>query len=307
VLTAFLGYVLVSLALMVDLGRPYNIWHPLIMWNPHSVMFEVGWCVMCYTTVLALEFSPIVLERFNLHKPLKYIRKALIPIVIAGVVFSTLHQSSLGSVYLIVPTKLHPFWYSPLLPAFFFLSAIAVGLAMTIFESSLSAKHFGRQLELHILKDLGRALMVVLIVYSVLRVEDLIHRGVLRQVLVSGYERNLFLLEVALALLIPIVLLSFRKVRETPGGLYLASVITLLGFVTNRLNVAVTGMEASAGVRYVPRWTEVAVTAAMVGAGFAIFGMAAKYLPIFPDEHAAEPVAGEQKVAAPAVVMQNAD
>jgi Ni/Fe-hydrogenase subunit HybB-like protein len=210
-------------------------------------------------------------------------------------------------VYLIVPTKLHPFWYSPLLPAFFFLSAIAVGLAMTIFESSLSAKHFGRQLELHILKDLGRALMVVLIVYSVLRVEDLIHRGVLRQVLVSGYERNLFLLEVALALLIPIVLLSFRMVRETPGGLYLASVITLLGFVTNRLNVAVTGMEASAGVRYVPRWTEVAVTAAMVGAGFAIFGMAAKYLPIFPDEHAAEPVAGEQKVAAPAVVMQNAD
>jgi Ni/Fe-hydrogenase subunit HybB-like protein len=299
--------VLVSIALMVDLGRPYNIWHPLIMWNPHSVMFEVGWCVMCYTTVLALEFSPIVLERFNMVKPLKYIRKALIPIVIAGVIFSTLHQSSLGSVYLIVPTKLHPFWYSPLLPAFFFLSAIAVGLAMTIFESSMSAKHFGRQLELHILQDLGRALMVVLIVYSVLRVEDLVHRGVFKQLFVPGYERNLFLLEVALALVIPIVLLSFRKVRETPGGLYLASVSTLLGFVTNRLNVAVTGMEASAGVRYIPRWTEIAVTAAMVGAGFAIFGLAAKYLPIFPEEHEAEPVRADSKTAAPVVVMQDAD
>jgi Ni/Fe-hydrogenase subunit HybB-like protein len=306
-LTAFLGYLLVCGALMFDLGKPYNIWHPLIMWNPHSVMFEVGWCVMLYTTVLALEFSPMVLERFNLQKPLKYIRKALIPIVIAGVILSTLHQSSLGSVYLIVPTKLHPFWYSPLLPAFFFLSAVAVGLAMTIFESSLSAKHFGRQLELHILKDLGRALMVVLLVYSVLRVEDLVHRGVLKQVLVAGYERNLFLLEIALALVIPIVLLAFRKVRETPGGLYLASVCTLLGFVTNRLNVAVTGMEASAGVRYLPRWTEVAVTAAMVGAAFAIFGLAAKYLPIFPEEHEGEPVVAEQKDVAPVAVMQNAD
>ncbi|MGB9106325.1 MAG: Ni/Fe-hydrogenase cytochrome b subunit [Terriglobales bacterium] len=307
VLTAFLGYVLVSVALMVDLGRPYNIWHPLIMWNPHSVMFEVGWCVMLYTTVLALEFSPIVLERFNLWKPIRYIRKALIPIMIMGVILSTLHQSSLGSVYLIVPTKLHPFWYTPLLPAFFFLSAVAVGLAMTIFESSMSARHFGRQLELHILKDLGRALMVVLIVYSVLRVEDLIHRGVLKQVLVAGYERNLFLLEIALALVIPIVLLSFRKVRETPGGLYLASVSTLLGFVTNRLNVAVTGMEASAGVRYIPKWTEIAVTAAIVGAGFAIFGVAAKYLPIFPEEHAAEPLPVEPRAAAPVVVMQDAD
>lgn len=287
VLTAFLGYVLVSVALMVDLGRPYNIWHPLIMWNPHSVMFEVGWCVMCYTTVLALEFSPIVLERFHWHKPLKYIRAALVPIVIAGVIFSTLHQSSLGTVYLIVPTKLHPFWYTPLLPAFFFLSAIAVGLAMTIFESTMSSKHFGRALELHILKDLGRALMVVLLVYSVLRFEDLLHRGVLHLLRVASYERNLFVLEILLALVIPIVLLAFRAVRESAGGLYLASVSTLLGFVTNRLNVAVTGMEQSVapGFRYVPKWTEIAVTAAMVAAGFAIFGLAAKYLPIFEDEH----------------------
>jgi Ni/Fe-hydrogenase subunit HybB-like protein len=308
VLTAFLGYMLVSVALMVDLGRPYNIWHPLIMWNPHSVMFEVGWCVMLYTTVLALEFAPIVLERFRLEKPLRIIRGISIPVVIAGVILSTLHQSSLGSVYLIVPTKLHPFWYTPLLPLFFFLSAVAVGLAMTIFESYMSARHFGRQLELHILKDLGRALMVVLIVYSVLRVEDFIHRGVLKQLLVAGYERNLLLLELALALVIPIVLLSFRKVRETPGGLYLASVSTLLGFVTNRLNVAVTGMEASAGVRYIPKWTEIAVTAAMVGAGFAIFGLAAKYLPIFPKESevpSPEPRVAETKEAE--VVMSNAD
>src|SRR6516164_3211047 len=183
ILTAFLGYVLVCVALLYDLGKPYNIWHPLIMRNPHSVMFEVAYCVMLYTTVLSLEFSPIVLERFNLQKPLKIVRAALIPLVILGVILSTLHQSSLGTLYLIMPEKLCPFWYSPLLPVFFFLSAIAVGLAMTIFESSMSSRHFGRQLELPILRDLGRGLVVVLALYGILKFEDLLHRGVVKQVL----------------------------------------------------------------------------------------------------------------------------
>jgi Ni/Fe-hydrogenase subunit HybB-like protein len=196
ILTAFLGYVLVCVALMYDLGRPYRIWHPLVMRNPHSVMFEVAYCVMLYTTVLSLEFSPIVLERSNLQKPLKIVRAALIPLVILGVILSTLHQSSLGTLYLIMPEKLHPLWYSPLLPVFFFISAIAVGLAMTIFESSLSAKYFGRQLELPILQELGRVLMVVLCVYGILRYEDLLHRGVLKLLAQPGYEMYLFWLEI---------------------------------------------------------------------------------------------------------------
>jgi Ni/Fe-hydrogenase subunit HybB-like protein len=287
VLTAFLGYVLVCVALMFDLGRPYRIWHPLVMRNPHSVMFEVAWCVMLYTSVLALEFSPIVLERFHLERPLQIIRKALILLVILGVILSTLHQSSLGTLYLIMPNKLHPFWYTPLLPVFFFLSAIAVGLAMTIFESSMSAKHFGRQLELPILQELGRVLLVVLSVYGILRIEDLVHRGVLQQLFAGAYHRyetSLFLLELALALVAPLALLSFRRVRATAGGLYLAAVLVVLGFITNRLNVSITGMESSAGLHYIPRWTEVAVTGGIIASGFALFGLAVKYLPIFPAE-----------------------
>lgn len=285
VLTAFLGYLLVCVALMYDLGKPYNIWHPLIMRNPHSVMFEVAWCVMLYTTVLTLEFSPVVLERFNLTKPLKIIHAVLIPLVICGVILSTLHQSSLGSLYLIMPEKLHPFWYSPLLPAFFFLSAIAVGLAMTIFESSMSSKHFGRQLELPILQELGRVLLVVLCVYGVLRFEDLLHRGVLTMALHPGYEMYLFWLEITLALILPIILLLQPKVRMTPGGLYLVAVMVVLGFITNRLNVSITGMEGAAETHYIPKWTELAVTGAIIAAGFALFGLATKYLPIFPEEH----------------------
>src|SRR5262252_1095818 len=294
ILTAFLGYVLVCVALLFDLGKPYNIWHPLIMRNPHSVMFEVAYCVMLYTTVLALEFSPIVLEHFNLQKPLKVVRAVLIPLVIGGVILSTLHQSSLGTMYLIMLEKLHPFWYTPLLPAFFFLSAIAVGLAMTIFESSMSAKHFGRQLELPILQQLGRVLVVVLGVIAILRFEDLLHRGVLRLTLKPGYEMYLFWLEITLGLILPLVLLSQKKIRTSPDGLYVIAVLVVLGFITNRLNVSITGLESSAGIHYVPKWTELAITAAIIAAGFALFGLAAKYLPIFPaEESPSQPKAKE--------------
>ena len=284
VLTAFLGYVLVVVALLFDLGRGYRIWHPLVMWNPRSVMFEVAWCVTLYTTVLSLEFAPIIFERLRLEKLIRIQHAIVIPLVIAGVMLSTLHQSSLGSLYLIVPEKLHPFWYSPLLPLLFFSSAICVGLAMTIFESSMSARHFGKHLEMSLLRKLGRALLVGLIVYSVLRIQDLFDRGALRLLAHGGYETGLFLLEITIGLALPIVLLLIPRVRESSGGLYLASVLVVLGFVTNRMNVAITGMEASTGVHYFPKWTEWAVTASIIGAGFAIFALAVKYLPIFASQ-----------------------
>jgi Ni/Fe-hydrogenase subunit HybB-like protein len=287
VLTAFLGYVLVCIALMYDLGRYYRIWHPLIMRNPHSVMFEVAYCVMLYTTVLALEFAPIVFEKFKMSKALRIIHAVSIPLVCVGVILSTLHQSSLGTLYLIMPNKLHPFWYTPLLPVFFFLSAIAVGLAMTIFESNMSSKYFHRQLEMPLLSELGRILVVVLMVYAVLRFEDLLHRGALKLLLQPGYERNLFLVEIVMGLLLPIGLLLQKRIRESPNGLYFAAVVTVLGFITNRLNVSITGIEGAAGMHYVPKWTEAAVTAAIIAAGFALFGAAAKYLPIFPEEEPA--------------------
>jgi len=164
---------------------------------------------------------------------------------------------------------------------------------MTIFESSMSSKYFHRQLELPILQELGRVLMVVLCVYGILRFEDLFHRGMLARTLQPGYEMYLFWLEISLSLLIPLSLLLQKKVRTTPGGLYLAAVLVVLGFITNRLNVSITGLESTAGMHYVPKWTEIAVTGAIIAAGFALFGLAVKYLPIFPEEeeHAAQPIA----------------
>src|SRR5579863_1187835 len=284
VLTAFLGYLLFIVGLLFDLGRPWFIWHQLIYMNPHSVMFEVGMCVMTYTTVLFFEFLPNVFERFNLNWPTKIIKKIYPVLIVVGILLSTLHQSSLGSLYLIMPSKLHPFWYSPALPFFFFASAVAVGLAMTIFESTQSAKALGRHLELPVLIQLGGALLVALWVNALLRFEDYFHRGMLGQIIKPSYEAYFLWLELMLAFVIPIALLSFKKVRLSADGLYWASVISLLGFITNRLNISLIGFETFVGHHYMPKWTEFSVTLMIIAMGFAMFAVAARYLPIFPEE-----------------------
>jgi Ni/Fe-hydrogenase subunit HybB-like protein len=298
ILTAFLGYLLVVVALAFDLGRPYRLWHPLIMWNPRSVMFEVGWCVTLYSTVLFLEFLPAVLERFGLHEVHRVLKSVMLPIVIAGVILSTLHQSSLGSLFLIMQAKLHPLWYTPLLPVLFYVSAIATGLAMTIFESWHSAKAFGRQLEFPLIQKMSRVLAVVIAVYLTMRFLDLYHRGALQTLNQPGAERWLFGLEIVL-MGVPMLMFFREKTREHPKAVYLGAVMFLLGFVTNRMNVSTTGMEASSGVHYFPKWTELAVTLAIIAAGFAVFQFAAKNLPIFEDpEHDESAAAQPQPVLA---------
>jgi len=281
ILTAFLSYSMFIASLIIDLGRPYRVWHPLVMWNHHSVMFETAWCVMLYTTVLCLEFLPVVLERLGLKRQLKWMHTIMVPLVIAGVLLSTLHQSSLGSLYLIVPGKLYPLWYSPLEPVFFFLSALCAGLAMTIFESWQANHAFGRRLELSLLTSIGRVLAVLLAFYLSLRGVDLVRRQAWHLLSLPRSETYLFALEILL-LATPMALLFRRRIHTNTTALYACAVLTLLGFVTNRMNVAITGMQASAGVQYFPRWTELSITLSLIVAAFSAFWYAVKYLPVFP-------------------------
>lgn len=303
ILTAFLGYLLVIFALMFDLGRPYRIWHPLVMGNPHSVMFEVAMCVMLYTMVLALEFSPLIFARFGMKKPLRIIRMMYIPIVIMGVLLSTLHQSSLGTLYVIVPGKLHPLWYTPLMPVFFFLSAIAGGLAMTMFESFLSYRAFGRRLEPELLQGLARVIVVVLGVLLVWKVMNLSNRGALGLVFEPSTEAVMFWGEMLLGVTLPMVLFAVDRVRRSSNGLFFAAMLTIMGFIVGRLNVAITGIQGAAGVNYVPSFIEFAVTAFIVAIGFALFRLAVRHLEIFPKESAHDTttvVASADAPAAPA-------
>ncbi|MCE5273313.1 Ni/Fe-hydrogenase cytochrome b subunit [bacterium] len=287
VLTAFLGYILVSLGLLYDIGKPWNIWHPLIMWNPHSVMFEVAWCVMLYSTVLALEFSPVVLEKLGSQRMLRAVHSFTLPIVIAGVLLSTLHQSSLGTVFLIVPLKLHPLWYTPLLPLHFFLSAVTVGFAMVIVESYVSSFLFRKSLETKILVDLGQFMVVALMLHLVVRLQDLWGRVPLSAVFSGKLESWAFLLEMSLFVLPLVLMLAFRN-RMRPSVLFVSGLSTVLAVLTNRLNVSVVGMARSAGFSYFPSWSEIWLSLFLVTGGFIVFILCAKYLPIFPEEEGRE-------------------
>ncbi len=177
ILTAYIGYMLVVMVLVVDLGRPQNFWHPLVMWNPHSVMFEITWCIILYTTVLTLEFAPVVLEKFHLHAPIRVLRTVSLPVVVAGVILSTLHQSSFGSLYLVVPERMHPLWFSDIVPFLFFISCVGAGIAMVIFSSFMSARTFGREIEMPLFSELARVLTVVLALFFTVRIQDLMSPG----------------------------------------------------------------------------------------------------------------------------------
>jgi Ni/Fe-hydrogenase subunit HybB-like protein len=290
ILTAFLGYVLVVCALLFDLGQPHRIWHAMVMWNPHSVMFEVAWCVMLYTSVLALEFAPAVFEKFGWKHAERAFRIVSVPLVILGVILSTLHQSSLGSLYLIVPAKLYPLWYSPILPVLFYMSAICVGLSMIVFESWHSSRALNRAMHHSLVARIAQINAVALAVYFVIRYLDLRHREALNLLLVPRTETYLFWLETGL-MFAGMLLMFQQRVRKRPAWLYASSVLVIFGFLANRLNVSLTGMEASSGVHYIPKWTEIAITLMIVAIGFAAFRLAANHLPVFePEEQEPEPV-----------------
>jgi Ni/Fe-hydrogenase subunit HybB-like protein len=288
VLTGYLGYLFVVIGLMFDLGQPWRIWHAIVFWNPHSVMFEVAWCVMLYTSVLTLEFIPLVLERFRFDRLRRILHNVNTPLVVLGVLLSTLHQSSLGSLYLIVPSKLYPLWYSPMLPVLFYVSAIGAGLGMIIVESWLSGRAFGRELEMDLLEPLGRAMVVMLGIFGVLRVQSLLGEGALGLAFQPTYEGRMFLAEFGLGVLLPIALLLWPRIRNSQTGLVAGGTLAVLGFILHRLNVSVTGLEGASGTHYVPSWMEVTVSVGLVAMGFAAFALAVRYLPVFPP-HAEEP------------------
>jgi Ni/Fe-hydrogenase subunit HybB-like protein len=284
-LNAMLGYTFVVIGLLADLGRYYNVWHPMLpsMWQGNSVLFEVGMCVMVYLTVLYVEFVPVVVERFAgrvaLPGPLaalnglvetllalakRFLRKALWAFIIAGVVLSCLHQSSLGTLLVIAPTKMHPLWYTPVLPGFFLLSAIAGGFPVVIFESILTTRSFKLKPETPLLASLARFTPVLLGFYLAAKLADLTIRGAWGHV--DGSGRSLaFLAELLLGVALPMGLLLVDRVRKSVAGLFTASLLVILGIAFNRINVFLVAYQPPYAERpYVPAITEVLLTVGLV-------------------------------------------
>ena len=294
ILTAFLGYMLVVVALLVDLGHPERIWYMMIHMNPTSVLLEIGLCVMTYLTVLAVEFAPVVFEGLKWQKFAHLLHRFIMPFVILGVVLSTLHQSSLGSLLLIQPTKLYPLWWTPILPVLFFTSAITIGLSMIILESSLSARYFHRGLEIHLLEKLAKIIPIVLVIYLAIKFGQLTISGDVKYLFTSGLMSVLFWMEILIGAVAPIVLFSIRRIRQSANGLLFGAATLLLGMILNRFDVSWFAVKhpdplsyiptLMSKVHYIPSLPEVLLSIGIFSAGILAFGLAVKYLPVFEKE-----------------------
>jgi len=281
VLAAYLCYTLsASGALIVDLGRYYKIWMPIVSWQHRSVLFEVSWCVMLYTCVLTVEFAPIVLQRLGWHRLEGFFHAVTVPFVIFGVVLSTIHQSSLGSLFLIVPQKLLPLWYSPFIPVFFFVSALVSGFAMAIFVSALSFWIFRRPLDPKVLTTLAKGMTPFLMLYLFLRIADLTARNAWADVFAYPLQGFTFTLEMLL-LTLPLFVLLKTRWSGLRRWAFAAAIPVISGVILNRLNVAWIGLLPATGSHYFPSWIEIVITLNLLSFGLVIFGLAARYLPLF--------------------------
>ncbi len=284
ILTAFLGYMLVIFGLLFDLGKPYNIWQAIIHWNPRSVMFEVAWCVMLYTTVLFLEFAPVFLEKLKWRKLLSVLKAVSIVLMILGILLSTLHQSSLGSLFLIIPNKMSSLWYSELLPLYFYISAIAAGFAMVIFEAFLSARAFKRDIETDLLSKIGLYSALFLILNLVIKITDLAVSGNIYLLGQMNQQTLLFYLEILIGTLVPAAILMSRDMRIQKKWLYISSVLIVAGFLFNRMNVSITSIATELNLNYFPSFYEVSITLMLIVLGMYAFKTITKYFPVFHDE-----------------------
>ncbi len=297
ILTAFIGYMMVVALLIIDLGKPENFWHPLVMWNVHSVMFEITWCVICYSTVLTIEFAPVILEKFNLTKIQKFIKKITVPVIICGVLFSTLHQSSFGSLYLIVPAKVYPLWYSSYLPLHFFISCIAAGLSMIIFESYLCARAFNRGLNINILSGLAKGVLAAVVIGAVFKFADLTADGKIPFLFAQANETYAFWLEIIIGTVVPVFILTSHKLKVNRTGIYFASIFAISGFILNRMNVCVTSLVRSSGENYRPSFEEISITLFLVLIAMLAFKLIVENFQVFEkEEHQTDSISAKQEI-----------
>ena len=280
VLVGLLWYLTYAAVLFVELGRPWMIWWVFLSWSPTSAMYEVALCAVAYMTVLILEFSPVVLARLGWRAPVRAIHAVYLLIVVTGVALSSLHQSSLGTLLLLVPTKVHPLWHSELLPLFFLFSAVVVGPAVMIGEHTLATHFLRRQPRIDVLRSLGRGLTVLVVVYLALKLGDVVYRGVAGAALNFGFEARFFWLEIVIGLVVPLAILLTPDIHQRKWALFSAAVCVVVGVALNRLNVAVLAMKVESWESYRPAVGEVLISVGAVAGMLLAYKYLVQWLPI---------------------------
>jgi Ni/Fe-hydrogenase subunit HybB-like protein len=286
ILIAYLGYLSVCVGYGYELGLPWLAWHAFIYYNPHSVLFDVCFCILAYTTVLTIEFSPAIVEKL----PWKGFRdgymhwhhRLAVAVVLAGVLLSSMHQSFLGGLFLIFKGKMYPLWYTPHLTTMFYLSAIPAGLAMVIITLYLSRRSLGAKVDPEIIKEVAWVISPLLIINLVWRMVDLVKHGGGPYLFLRRPETAYFWLEIALFIVIPVMMLNHRWIMNRPEGAYWTSAVVIAGFMINRINVSINALERSTHANYVPKWPEMAVTVMLITVAVLVFRYAVIYLDILP-------------------------
>jgi len=288
ILTAFLGYALVVLALHYDVGRPWRLPYPIFFsQGTTSLLFEVGLCVFLYLTVLFIEYSPAALEWLGLRTIRNLVVRLTLLLTIFGVILSTLHQSSLGALFMIAPSKLHPLWYSPYLPVYFFVSSIFAGMSMVVVEGGLAHRFLHQKMdETHLAESQGvvlgfaKAAALVMMGYFGIKVIGLAVDNNWRY-LATGWGAW-FILEIAGFVLLPAFLYAVAAREKNVKPARAAAWLTVLGIVLNRLNISIVAFNwhLPLAQKYVPSLMEIATSIFIVTLGVVIYRFMTTRMPI---------------------------
>jgi Ni/Fe-hydrogenase subunit HybB-like protein len=287
VLNGFLAYVFYAGALLLDLGRPWNVINPIIGNNfgTSSVLFLVAWHFLLYMIAQLIEFSPAIAEWLGSKRARKILSGMTIAAVIFGITLSTLHQSGLGALYLMARDKIHPLWYNEFIPVMFFVSSIFAGLSMVIFEGSISHRVFFDQIseknhKAHdgILNGLSKICAVAMFAYLFLQILVFVHGK--RWSFLGTKMGYWYLTEIVGFVVLPMLLFFYSYRRHNTILIRTAAILTMVGVIINRLNVTVIGFKWNEAARYVPTWMEIAVTLAVIFTEIWIFRWVIRRLPV---------------------------
>lgn len=286
-LGSLFGYTLAGGGIFIDLGRWWNFWH--IFWpsysNPNSVMFEVAVCVTAYILVMWIEFSPVFLEKLGMRDVKKKLNKWLFFFIALGVLLPMMHQSSLGTMLVVMGGQVNPLWQTPMVPLIYLLTAIVIGYGVVLFESCVAAASYRRSIEVHLLNPLSKIMLGVLALYLVVRVVDLSVRGAWGEAFVANGVALSFWLE-NLAFIAPFFLIGSAQARRNPANLFLAGLAIMIGGILLRLNGFLIGYDTGPGWNYFPSLTEIMVTVGMFAIEVMGYIIITKRFPVLPREEA---------------------
>lgn len=284
VLAGFLSYGIVGILLFLDIGRWnqfYNIFVPGFM-NLHSFLEEISLCVTLYTLILILEIAPVFLEKWGYTVSVRWINRSIFIIAGAGIVLSILHQSSLGSMFLLMSHKLHPLWWTPALPLLFYLQAVYTGLGATAIAIKLIWKAMKLPIDRVLFRRIGQAMSINLMLYAALKIGDWMGGGKIPLLLKPDAFGLLAWFQFLIGIVLPLAILLSKLVGHTSGPFW-AGVFALIGTFIERLVVSWIGLAEPGPISYVPSFTEIFITVGMIAGGILLYGVVVRYFKLFPD------------------------